>query len=149
MAQWQPLNREQALAARDFSRAGETFIDHKGQVHEILYATLTPLGYQVYVSPQAIHHLSQHAIAARHQMEIPHLLNNPDLIAPNFEFRETHLYYKVITTVLLVVAVHHKAGVRFVATVHKAHKIKGLHEKLLSPNDFLYIRGGFKWKKWK
>jgi len=41
---WKPLNREPALAARDFSRAGETFIDYKGQVNEILYSILTPLG---------------------------------------------------------------------------------------------------------
>jgi hypothetical protein len=96
-----------------------------------------------------LEHVEKHPIAARHQTEISHFLNNPDLIAPNFEFRETHLYYKVVATVLLVVAVQYKNGIRFVATVHKAHKIKGLHEKLLSPNDFLYIRGGFKWKKWK
>jgi hypothetical protein len=44
------------LAARDFSRAGETFIDHNSQVNEILYATLTPLGYQAYVSVHALQH---------------------------------------------------------------------------------------------
>jgi hypothetical protein len=51
---WIPLNREQALAGRDFSRAGEVFIDHNGQVNEILYSILTPLDYQVYVSTQKL-----------------------------------------------------------------------------------------------
>jgi hypothetical protein len=32
---WKPLDREQALAARDFLRAGETFFDHKGQLTAI------------------------------------------------------------------------------------------------------------------
>jgi hypothetical protein len=36
MEKWQPLNREQALAARDFSRAGQTFVDYKGQLNEVL-----------------------------------------------------------------------------------------------------------------
>jgi hypothetical protein len=35
---WKPLTREQALAARGFSRAGETFIDLKGELHETLYS---------------------------------------------------------------------------------------------------------------
>jgi hypothetical protein len=29
------------------------------------------------------------------------------------------------------------------------HSIKGVKENIISQADFLYIRGGFKWKKWK
>jgi hypothetical protein len=73
MGNWRPLNREQAMAARDFSRAGETFIDHKDLLHEISYSILTPLGYQVFVSKQVLQHVEKHPIAARYQAEIFHL----------------------------------------------------------------------------
>jgi hypothetical protein len=146
---WRPLTREQALAARDFSKAGETFIDYKGQVNEILYSILTPLGYQACVSVQALQHMEKHSIIVRYKTNIPHLLNNPDLIVPSYEFSIVHLYYKVVEKILFVVAVHYKDDIRFVATMHKAPTIKGLREKKISPADFLYIRGGFKWKKWK
>jgi hypothetical protein len=33
--------------------------------------------------------------------------------------------------------------------MHDTPTIKGLKEKRISPKDFHYIRGGFKWKKWK
>jgi len=137
------------LAARDFSRAGDTFIDYKGQLNEILYLILTPLGYQVHVSAQALQHMEKHLIAERHKTNILHLLNNPDLIVPSYEFPTVHLYYKVVEKILLVVAVHQKDDIRFVATMHKAPTIKGLSERKISHSDFLYIRGGFKWKKWK
>jgi hypothetical protein len=149
MGKWQPLNREQALAARDFSRAGETFIDHKGLLHEIAYAILTPLGYQAHVSMQALQHMEKHATAALYKTELPHLLSNPDLIAPSYEFPRVHLYYKETATILLVIAVHQKEDFRFVTTMHKTPAIKGIKEKMISQTDFLYIRGGFKWKKWK
>jgi hypothetical protein len=144
-----PLTREQAWAARDFSRAGKTFIDYKGRLNEILYSILTPLGYQVYVSAQALGHVEKHLFAARHKTNTPHILNNPDLTVPSYEFPTVHLYYKVVEKILLVVAVHYKDDIRFVATMHKAPTIKGLKERKISPADFLYIRGGFKWKKWK
>jgi len=149
MEQWKPINREQALAARDFSKAGQTFIDHKGQLHEISYSILTPLGYQVVVSKQALQHVEKHPKAARYQTEIPHFLNNPDLIAPNYEFLTGQLYYKVTEGIFLVIAVHQKDDLRFVTTMHKTPTIKGVREKKISQTDFLYIRGGFKWKKWK
>jgi hypothetical protein len=145
----QPLTREQALAARDFSRAGEIFIDYKGEVNEILYSILTPLGYQVHISAQALQHIEKHLIAVRYKTNIPHILNNPDLIVPSYEFPTVHLYYKVVEKILLVVAVHYKDDLRFVATMHKAPTIKGMREKKILPADFLYIRGGFKWKRWK
>ncbi len=63
MEQWVPLNREQALAARDFSKAGETFVDHSGQVNEILFSVLTPLGYHAYVSAQKLRHIEKHAMS--------------------------------------------------------------------------------------
>jgi hypothetical protein len=143
------LTREQALAARDFSRARETFIDYTGEVNEILYSILTPRGYHAHVSAQAIQHAEKHLIAARYKTNIPHILNNPDLIVPSYEFSTVHLYYKVVEKIPLVVAVHYKDGLRFVATMHKAPTIKGLKEKKISPANFLYMRGGFKWKKWK
>jgi len=71
--QWKPLNREPALAARDFSRAGEMFFDHKGQLHEILYSMPTPLGYQACVSTQALRHSGKHRIAAQYQTDISHI----------------------------------------------------------------------------
>lgn len=71
MEQWKPLNREQALAARDFSRARETFIDHKGLLHEISYSILTPLGDQVFVSKQALQHVDKHPLASKHKSAIP------------------------------------------------------------------------------
>lgn len=79
MEKWQPLNREQALAARDFSRAGETFFDHKGQWNEVLYSILTPLGYQAHVSAQRLQHIEKHPIASKHKNDVPYILNNPDL----------------------------------------------------------------------
>jgi len=138
------------LAARDFLRAGETFIDYKGQLHEILYAISTPLGYQAHVSPQALQHVDeQHSLPAWYQTELPHILNNPDLVAPNHEIPTAHLYYKVVRNILFVVAVHQKDELRYVATVHKTQTIKGLKNRIISQADFLYWRGGFKWKKWK
>jgi hypothetical protein len=147
--EWKPLNREQALVARDFSRGGETFFDHKGLRHEILYSIRTPLGYQAHVSTQALMHVEKHATAARYKADLPHLLNNPDLIVPSYEFPNVHLYYKAIEKILLAIAVHQKDDFRFVATMHKTFAIKGIKEKMTSQHDFLYIRGGFKWKKWK
>ncbi|MGH7598252.1 MAG: hypothetical protein ACREOI_18005 [bacterium] len=147
MGKWQQLNREQALAARDFSKAGQTFVDYKGQLNEVLYSILTPLGYEVLVSAQALQHAGKHSIPPRYQTELSHLLNNPDFIFPNWEFRTTHLYYKAVENVFLVIAVHQKDDIHFVATLHKTRTVKGLREKLISHNDVLYIRGGFKWKK--
>jgi hypothetical protein len=137
------------LAARDFSRAGETFIDYKGQLNDILYSLLTPLDYLVHVSAQALQHIEKHLLAARYKTHIPHILNNPDLIVLSYEFPTVHLYYKVVERILFVVAVHDKDNMRFVATMHKAPAIKGLKDKKISQADFLYRRGGFQWKKWK
>jgi hypothetical protein len=137
------------LAAKDFSRAGETFIDHNNLVNEILYAALTPLGYQAYVSVQRLQHIEKHPLASRYKNDISYILNNPDLIVPNYEMPTVHLYYKVLEKILFVIPVHQKDGIRYVATMHKAPTIKGMREKKISQADFLYIRGGFQWKKWK
>jgi len=137
------------LAARDFSHAGETFIDHNNQVNEILYAILTPLGYQAYVSAQRLQHIEKHPLASKHKSDIHYIINNPDLIVPNYELPTVHLYYKVLEKILFVVPVHQKEGIRYIATMHKAPTIKGLREKKFSHADFLYIRGGFQWRKWK
>ncbi|MCI0693562.1 hypothetical protein L0337_16335 [candidate division KSB1 bacterium] len=150
MGKWQPLNRENALAARDFSRAGEIFIDHQGQLNEILYTILTPLGYQVCVSIQKLEHMEKHSIASRHKSDVPYILNNPDLVTPNFEEWDTHIFYKSFYgKLLLAVPVHLKDGLRFVATMYKTDYIKGLKQNLILAKDFLYLRGGFKWKKWR
>ncbi|MDZ7290245.1 MAG: hypothetical protein ONB44_12855 [candidate division KSB1 bacterium] len=147
---WRPLTREQALAARDFSRAGERFIDFKGQINEILYSILTPLGYHVYVSVQALKHIRKHPIAQKYKNDIPHILNNPDLITLNHEEPDTHIFYKSLyAKLLLAIPVHLKNGFRFVATMYEMPYIKGIKQGLLSENDFLYLRGGFKWKKWR
>jgi hypothetical protein len=150
VGKWTPLNREQALAARDFSRAGETFVDLKGELHEALYSILTPLGYQAYVSVQALKHIEKHHIASRYKSEIPHILNNPDLITPNPGEPETHVFYKSLWgKLLLAMPVQIKNEVRFVATMYTAPYIKGFRQNRLLTTDFLYLRGGFKWKKWK
>jgi len=150
MERWQPLNREQALAARDFSRAGEIFIDHQGQANEILYSILTPLGYRVFVSAQKLRHIEKHSIASKHKTDISHTLNNPDLVTINHEEPDTHIYYKFFHGKLfLVIPVQAKSDLRFVATMYNTDYIKGLKQNLISPEDFLYVRGGFKWKKWK
>ncbi|MEK7728465.1 MAG: hypothetical protein AAB354_08635 [candidate division KSB1 bacterium] len=147
---WQPLNREQAWTARDLSHAGETFVDYNGLVNEILYSILTPLGYQAHVSAQELRHLEKHPIAVKHLNEIPHILNNPDLITPNPEEPETHLFYKAFYgKLLLALPVHLKGEIRFLASMYKAPYIKGLKQKRMTPNQFLYLRGGFQWKKWK
>jgi len=138
------------LAARDFSRAGETFIDYNGQVNEILYSILSPVGYHAYVSVQKLEHIEKHPVAVRHKNEIPYILNNPDLVTPDSEFPNVHIFYKTFFGKILFAApVHIKNGIRFVATMYKAPYIKGLKQNRLTPDEFLYLRGGFKWKKWK
>jgi hypothetical protein len=147
---WIPLNREQALAGRDFSRAGEVFIDHNGQVNEILYSILTPLDYQVYVSTQKLQHIEKHPIAVKHQNDVAYILSNPDLVTLNPEFPNVHIFYKSFAgNLLLAVPVHIKNDIRFMATMYRAPYIKGLKQTRLVPDEFLYLRGGFKWKKWK
>jgi hypothetical protein len=59
------------LATRDFSRAGETFIDHQGQLNEILYSILTSLDYHAYVSVGRLRHIEKHPIASRHKDDLP------------------------------------------------------------------------------
>jgi len=147
---WRPLTREQALAARDFSRAGETFIDYKGQLNEILYSVLTPLGYQVYVSAQKLRHIDKHPIASKHKNDIPYILNNPDLVTLNPDNPQTHIFYKSFYGKwLLAIAVQIKDETRFVATMYKAPCLKGFKQNQLLTKEFLYLRGDFTWKKWK
>jgi len=118
------------LAARDFSRAGETFVDYNGLVNEILYSILTPLGYHAHVSAQKLRHIEKHPIATKHQKDIPHILNNADLITPNPEDLNRHLFYKVLSgKVLLALAVHIKAEIRYMATMYETPYIKGLKQK--------------------
>jgi hypothetical protein len=137
------------LAARDFSRAGEKFIDYKNRVNEILYSILTPLGYQACISVQKLQYIEKHPIAAKYKNDISYILNNPDLVTPNPDNPKTHIFYKSYGKILLAIAVHMKNEIRFVATMYDALRIKGLKENRLSPSEFLYLRGGFKWKKWK
>jgi len=99
---WVALNREQAWASRDFSRAGEIFIDHNGQVNEILYSILTPLGYQVYVSTQKLQHIEKHPIAVKHKNDVVYILSNPDLVTLNPEFPNVHIFYKSFSENLLL-----------------------------------------------
>lgn len=150
MEQWVPLNREQALAARDFSRAGEIFFDYNGQANEILCSILTPLGYQAYVSVQKLERIEKHPIAVKHKNDIPYILNNPDLVTPDPEFPNIHIFYKTFSgKLLLAVPVHSKTGIRLVATMYKAPYLKGFKQNRLRPDESLYLRGGFKWRKWK
>jgi hypothetical protein len=150
MGKWQPLNRAQALAARDFSRAGQTFIDHKDKVNEILYSIITPLSYEAFVSAQKLRHAGMHPFASKHLKDISYILNNPDLVTPNPDNHQTHIFYKVYNgNTLAAVIVHVREGIRFMATMYTMLRIKGLKERRLLASEFLYLRGGFKWKKWK
>ncbi len=138
------------MAARDFSRAGETFIDYKGLLNEILYSIVTPIGYHAYVSAQAIKHIEKHPIASKHKNKIVYVLNNPDLVAPNYEEPDTHIFCKSLSGKLLLAApVHLMNEFRFLATMYEIPYIKGLEHGLISAKDFLYVRGGFRWKRWK
>jgi hypothetical protein len=138
------------LAARDFSRAQETFIDRNDQVNEILYSILTPLGYKAYVSRQRLRHIKEHLIALKYENDIAYILNNPDLVTPNFESRDTHIFYKAFYgKLLLAVPVHLKNELRYVASMYDTEYIKGLKQNRVVPSEFLYLRGGFKWKKWR
>jgi hypothetical protein len=95
-------------------------------------------------------HIEKHLIASRYTMDIPHILNNPDLITPNPGEPETHVFYKSVDRKwLLAIAVQIKNDIRFVATMYKATRIKGLKQNRISSDEFHYLRGGFKWKKWK
>jgi len=115
-----------------------------------LYSILTPLGYQAYVSIQKLQHIEKHPVAAKHKNDAPYILSNPDLITPNYEDLDTHIFYKAFPgKLLLAMPVNVKDEIRYVATMHKADYIKGLNQNCISASDFLYLRGGFKWKKWK
>jgi len=138
------------LAARDFSRAGEKFIDRNDQVNEILYSILTPLGDKAYVSIQRLQHIEKHPIASKHKNDIVYILNNPDLVTLNFENQNTHIFYKSFYgKLLLAIPVHVQNELNYVATMYDTEYIKGLKQNLLTTSGFLYLRGGFKWKKWR
>ncbi len=94
--------------------------------------------------------MEKHPVAAKYKNDIPYILNNPDLITPNHEDVDTHIFYKAFSgKLLLAIPVNVKNALRYVATMYKADYIKGLKQNRLSASDFLYLRGGFKWKKWK
>jgi hypothetical protein len=107
------------------------------------------LGYQVYVTAQKLQHIDKHPFASKHKNDIPYFLNNPDLVTPNPDNPITHIFYKSVGKALLAIAVHVKNEIRFIATMYKAPYIKGVKQKRLLPNQFLYLRGGFKWNRWK
>jgi hypothetical protein len=137
------------LAARDFSQAGETFVDYKGDVNEIRYSVLTPMNYSVYVSVQKLNHIDIHPVASKYKNEIAYILRNPDLVTPNPDNPKTHIFYKTHEKILLAIAIHVKDEMRFIATMYDTLRIKGVKEKRLIASEFLYLRGGFKWKKWR
>ncbi|MGH7597959.1 MAG: hypothetical protein ACREOI_16540 [bacterium] len=138
------------MAARDFSRAGEKFIDRNDQVTEILYSILTPLGYKAYVSVQRLQHIEKHPIASKHKNDIAYILNNPDLVTLNFENQNTHIFYKSFYgKLLLAMPVHVQNEFNYVATMYDTEYIKGFKQNWLTTSGFLYLRGGFKWKKWR
>ena len=146
--EWHPLSPQAAHQAADRSVAGSSFSDYRGQHNTARYRILTPLGYWVYVSEQRLYHINKHSQAAEHSDDLPHLLNNPDLITPNPDESATHLYYKVYRGTLFVVAVHQTPKLRYVATMYSSLRLKGVKRGLLTRDDFLYIRGGFRWRKW-
>ena len=134
---------------RDFSERGRRFTDYRGQVNYVLYSVLSPLGYKVYVSRERLAYINKHPFAAARKDDIPRILSTPDLIAPNPDLPSVHLYYKAYDHALLLLAVHEKEEVHFLATAYRVLKIKGLPGGRITPADFLYMRGGFRWKRWR
>jgi hypothetical protein len=108
------------------------------------------LGYPAYVSVQRLQHIEKHPLAAKHKNDIAYILNNPDLVTLNHENPGTHIFYKSFYgKLLLAIPVHVKNEIRYVATMYDTDYIKGLKQNRIATNDFLYLRGGFKWKKWR
>jgi hypothetical protein len=108
------------------------------------------LGYEVFVSAQKLRHVETPPFASKHLKDISYILNNPDLVTPNPDNRQTHIFYKVFhEKTLAAVIVHIKEGIRFMASMYTMLRVKGLKEGRLLASEFLYLRGGFKWKKWQ
>jgi hypothetical protein len=134
----------------DLAEQGQTFLDRGGRENTIIYSVSTPLSYRVYISRQRLQHVrDRHRSAARRIRYIPQLLAHPDIIVPDYDQPDTHLYYKAYDRRLLTVVVHVHLGRRYLATMHWDTNIKGLGRKRIISSDFLYMRGGFKWKKWR
>jgi len=135
---------------RDLSEQGQTFLDRSGEENTIIYSVPTPLGYRVYISRQRLQHVrDRHRSAAQRAKDIPHILAHPDIIVPDYDQPDTHLYYKTYGRRLLAIIVHVHLGRRYLATMHWDMNIKGLGRKRIVSSDFLHVRGGFKWKKWR
>jgi len=134
---------------RDFSERGRRFTDYRGREHVVEYSVCSPLGYRIYVSRQALRHLRRHRFAAERENDIPRVLSNPDLIVPSYAEPMTHLYFKAYRDGLLLLAVQEKEGLRFLVTGYEAARVKGLREERITQQDFLYLRGGFRWKRWR
>ena len=149
--EWQPLSPQAARQVADRSVAGLSIVDYYGLPRTVLYRVLTPLGYWVYVTHQMLAHVRKkhHRTAATMLDNLPHMLNNPDIVVPDYELRTRHLYYKVYRGRLYAVAVPERDGVRYGATMHRTEHIKGLGRGFISARDILYLRGGFRWHRWK
>ncbi len=135
--------------ARDFSERGREFLDYRGRRNTVEYSVFSPLGYRVYVSRQALHHSRKHSFARQWQERIPSILGAPDVIVPDYDDPGTHLYCKAIGDRLATVVVREAHGRRFVVTFFGDRRIKGLKSGRLTSADFLYLRGGFRWRRWK
>ncbi len=133
----------------DYSDKGVEFRDFKGQLHSVAYSVVTPLGYRAYVSTQKLRYVRKHRLAAVKVRDFPSILNSPDLIVADYEIPTTHLYYRAYKNRLLVLVVHEKGGLHFLATAHEDRRIKGMRIGQVHRDEFLYIRSGFRWKKWK
>lgn len=135
---------------RDLSEQGQTFLDRSGGENTIVYSVLTPLGYRVYISRQRLQHVrDRHHSAAQRIRDIPQILAHPDIIVPDYDRPYTHLYYKAYGQRLLAIVAHVHLGRRYLATMHWDRNVKGLGRKRIVSRDFLYVRGGFNWKKWR
>jgi hypothetical protein len=149
--EWHPLSPQAAHQAADRSVAGLSIIDYCGRPCTVLYRVLTPLGYWVYVTHQTLAHVRKrhHRTAVTMLDNLPHILNNPDIVVPDYELCTRHLYYKVYRGRLYAVPVPERDEVRYVATMHRTEYIKGLKRGFIAARDILYLRGGFRWHKWK
>jgi uncharacterized Rossmann fold enzyme len=135
---------------RDLSEQGWTFLDRSSGENTIVYSVPTPLGYRVYISRQRLQHVrARHHSTAQRIRAIPQILADPDIIVPDYDQPDTHLYYKAYGQRLLAIVVHVHLGRRYWATMHWDRNIKGLGRKRIVPSDFLYVQGGFKWNKWR
>lgn len=139
------LSQENAWAQRSSSDQGTTFLDANGLLHTVRYSVQTVLGYVAFISDRALDHIREaHGIPAK---LIVWIVNNPNIVVPDYSDRSVHLYYRVVQTTYITVVVQGREGIHFIKTAHPANYLKGLASNQLRASDILYVERGFQWRK--